>query len=634
MKALTLWTASLGVLAFLAGCSGKDGNGNPDDGGPADLVVSEMALPDGFVLYGCDAPGETCNPHNDCAIDPICGTDHKCRPTQIQSCDDGLECTKDICKGMGLCDHVSQDGWCALPVRTGGSDGGVGQTEIKCFKDKDRSPVDACMVCNADPQSTAADPTKWTPANGGACDDGIACTKDDYCQSGVCKGNDFSQECSDSVDCTEDTCDGNGGCTGHKLRADACLINGQCVQDQQTDSSGCNICDVKQSQEKWTPLVTHCLISNKCYKPGDKDSTLCGVCDPTTNDKDWTPLPGLCKISSSCYQAGAKNSGGCAECDPAVSNTAWTVKGDNCLINSTCFKGGANDSTGCGVCDPTKSTGAWSPVANQCLISGKCYATGAQDATKCAECDPAVSTTAWTVKGSNCLISSTCYTPGQPDATGCAACDPTKSKTAFTPVQGKCLIGNTCYADQAKDSTGCLMCAYGTNPSSWSAAGATKVTVFNFEDGKLPQGWVVTNSDPKVGWVVSNKRPAGGSYSLYYGDPAAGDYDSGTANNGKAALAPQALTAGKKAGLSFALWMDVEAGAGFDTLEVYVGTDLVWQKDMSTVPKLKIWKQVEIDLSKYAGQSVAIRFVFDTTDSVSNTGEGVYIDNVTIYDNC
>jgi len=621
------------ALALASACS--DDTKKVDSGVKDLTVIPESGLPDGLgPLYDCDTPGQACNAHNSCAIDPVCGADKKCRPSSMQDCSDGLECTKDVCKGMGLCENVALEGWCALPVKLPSTvDGGVPKTEQRCFKNKERNPTDPCMVCNADPADQGGDPSKWSLANGGACDDHNACTKDDYCQSGVCKGDDFSKQCADKYSCTDDLCDGKGGCLGNQLKSDYCLINGECYKDGQQDATGCNVCDVKTSQSKFTPLGTFCTISGKCYKPGDKDPTGCGTCDPTKNDKDWTPIAGLCKIDGACYKQGAKNSGGCAECDPVTSTTAWTVVGDNCLISNVCYKPAAKDPTGCSTCDPTKSKTAWTPLAGQCLIAAKCYTSGAKDPTGCAECDPVLSASSWSIKGANCLIGAACYQPNATDTTGCGLCDPTKSKTAWTPVQGKCQIGTSCYADQAKDKTGCLMCDTAKNPTGWTPVTGATVVSYGFEDGKSPPtGWTLTNSDAAVGWVVANKRPGSGSYSLYYGNPATGNYDSGAKNNGTAAMPAVALTAGKKAGLSFLVWLETESGTSYDTLQVTVNGTKVWEKDYNTTQKT--WQEITVDLSSYAGQSVTIKFEFDTSDSVSNSTEGVYVDNITVYHNC
>lgn len=634
MRASTIWIASLGAITIAAAACSDSSEKEKDAG--VDFVVSEAGLPDIGPLYDCDTPGQACNAHNACAINPICGADHKCRPTQVQSCDDGLDCTRDTCKGLGVCENTPIKEYCALPVKVTDKTGAI-ETVFKCFKHQERNPEDACQICNAD-TANGGDQTKWGQANGGKCDDGDSCTKDDYCQAGVCKGTDFRKDCADNVSCTDDLCDGNGGCLEHKLLLDYCLIGGVCAKEGSGDATGCNICDTKKSQSAWTPLTVYCLINNKCYKPGEKDSTGCASCDPAKNDKDWTPMPNICKIGTACYQPGAKSPGGCGECDPAVSGTEWTVKGNDCMINGTCYKAGTKDALACSICDPTKSKTAWTPLAGQCLIGGMCYAAGAKDPTTCAECDPSVSSSTWTVKGNNCLIANTCYVPGQNDPSGCASCDPTKSKTSWSPLANKCLIGGSCYADQDKDKTGCLYCDYAKQPNAWTpVAGVTSVT-YNFEDGKTPANWSITNSDTKVGWVVSNKRPGEGSYSLYYGDPTTGKYDSpGVKNEGDAVLPAVAIAPGKKGGLSFLLWMDVESTNSYDQLEVYAGSDNLWSKSTGstgTVPKMKTWQQVYIDLSAYAGKSIVIKLRFFTKDSTNNTGEGVYIDQLTLFTDC
>jgi len=615
---LRLFGFGLGALAISCG-----GGGTPD------AATDGFGLPDGFELYACKTPGQACNAHDLCAISPICGADGFCRPQGMQTCDDGLECTEDRCLGQGKCDFVAKDGACALVAK-----GKDGKSVVTCFKKGDRDEPNSCREC--DPQKSKS---KWSPASGGACDDGQSCTKDDYCDNGACKGTNFADQCSDKYGCTEDLCDGKGGCKGNPLKKNSCLINGACYRDGDKDAQGCNVCDIKKSQSAWTPLSVHCLIGGTCYKPQEKDKTQCQICDPAKDKNAWTPIAGLCKIDNKCYKTKDKNQGGCAECDPAVSSTAWTVKGNDCYIDSACKKAADKDATGCAQCDPASDKYGWSVVANTCLINGKCYQPGNKDSTSCGECKPASSATTWTVGGNVCLISGKCLQPKTADTLGCADCDPSKSKLAFTPLSGKCRIGQRCYADGFKDPSGCLTCKASAAAKSWSPLGTAALKAFDFEDGKLT-GWTVTNSDKKVGWVVANRRAANGSYALYYGDPALGDYDTFFDNNGKAQSPSIRLAASKKAGLRFWIYMDTEDGDAFDTLQLFVvsgsTTTMVWEKSDVTLPlsKMKTWLEIGVDLSKYAGQTIKLEFAFDTVDEFDNTTEGAFIDDLTIFNGC
>ena len=443
-------------LAMAAGCS--DDSSKPVDGGQKQdgITTHDMVspLPDGYgPLWPCEDVGQQCNPHDTCAIQPVCGADKLCRPTGLMSCDDQLSCTVDTCLGMGLCGHEPVKDQCALAVVVGSSDAGAGTTEIRCFQKDEKHPDDPCRLCDPDKDNKA-----WSGANGGYCDDHDACTKDDYCSLGVCKGTDYRSQCADTYGCTEDLCDGKGGCLGNPLKSDYCLINAVCYKDRTTHPSGtCNVCDVTKSQSAWTPVTDICMINNICYpkgnlhpllcaecdpavnasgwtvktsncliddlckKPGDKDTTGCAACDPTQDKYGWTPLPGVCKIAGKCYQTGDKHPLGCAECDPAVNATSWTVKTSNCLIEDVCKSPGDKDSILCSQCDPTKDKYDWTPIAGLCKISGSCYGSGAAHPQGCAVCDPAISASSWTVKTNDCLIYNTCKKPADTDQNGCGS---------------------------------------------------------------------------------------------------------------------------------------------------------------------------------------------------------------------
>ena len=736
MNRLATWSIAALLTVFVVGCS--DDDTDPPAGGDAKITTEKgvvqkdsSGLPDGYILYSCTKVGKSCNAHDPCALDPICGKDKKCHPSGLQNCNDNLKCTLDTCAGLGVCDNKPTGDTCALPikvkkgqtcadVRTDGgvksadagvADAGLGSIEtiICCFKKGDSHPTDPCLKCIpevSDDAGTVGNSKKWSAANGGYCDDNDPCTKDDTCSNGQCRGTSFGSKCSDNLSCTQDLCDGKGACLGNTLKKDWCLINGECFKDGAKHPGGsCFFCDVKTSQKNWTTIANSCFIGGKCYKPNEKDTTNCGICDPkksttqwtmlkglckiggkcytkgsqhvgkcaecdpassTTTwtvkgqycliadkcnkpkDKDatgcsacapqrdkygWSQLPGLCQIDGKCYSKGIKHTGGCAECDPKVSSIKWTVKGSYCYINKACKNPGNKDATGCGVCDPKKDMYGWSTVANSCLIANKCYTKGVTDSTGCGSCDPSKNSTGWTVTGNKCLIAGTCHNSGVASPTGCGSCVPTTSKSAWTPAKGKCLIQGSCYTDKASHSSGCLVCNYAKSPTAWTAAGSTKLQFWGFE--KAAAGWAIKNSTTSVGWQVSSLRTAGGSYALYYGNPTTKNYNTGAKNNGTATSPTITLAGGKKAGLSFMLWMSTETTSSYDKLTVSVNSTVVWQKNLPTtnITMLK-WTPIYVDLSKYAGQSIAIKFDFDTMDSVSNSTEGIYVDEIYVHNGC
>ena len=647
MKRLGLWCTGL-VLTLamgLVGCS--DDTDTPDkEAGVKETGVTKkdgLGLPDGYVLWDCAELGKSCNAHDPCAIDPVCkmvGGVKKCVPGSLQDCSDGLACTTDTCAGLGVCKNEPQSGWCALPVKVTGNktcgqvrtDAGTqvwdsavpsadsstadatasdlssapdaaattSKTIICCFKAKDRHPTDQCLVCTPTPTEDAGlsgDGKKWSPATGGSCDDFNACTKNDYCQNGQCQGTYYGNSCQDSLSCTQDICDGKGGCVGNKLMSNYCLISGVCYKDGVKHPGGsCYVCDVTKNQSNWTAIGNSCFIGGKCYKPGELDSTKCGTCDPTKSATAWTMLTGLCKINGVCYKKGDPHTGKCAECDPTTSTTGWTVKGDYCVIDYVCKNPKDTDSTKCSTCDPTKNKYAWTQLTGKCKIGSSCYSKGDLDTTKCGECDPA------------------------------------KSSTSWTPLKGKCMIHGACYADKAKHTSGCMVCDYAKDPKAWTMVTGVSTSSWGFELGSTT-GWTISNSSTTVGWQAATLRASSGSYALYYGNQTAKNYATGSLQNSGSATSPTVkLTTGKKAGLSFMVWMYVESSSSYDKLTVSVNNTTVWQKPTS--PTMSTWVPVSVDLSSYAGQSISIKFNFDTQDDVNNTTEGIYIDEIYVHHGC
>jgi hypothetical protein len=489
-------------VLFAFGCS--------DSGSSAPDMLPDLPETDGTV-FRCQTPGQPCNAHDNCAINPTCGKDYVCRGERYQNCADELECTFDSCKGQGLCGNEPKPGFCVLNT----SDGKGGRTS-GCFKEGDVNPEDPCKVC--DPKANA---TRWSPRTGGDCDDENPCTQDDVCKEGQCKGTYFGNKCSDGLSCTDDICDGNGGCT-NRLDAQSCLIKGVCYKAQERSNDGCSVCDPK-------------------------------------NPRDWTPLTDFCKVGLSCFAPGEK------------------------------------DSSGCGVCDPQKDKTGWSRAPDTCLVDGLCYQRG------------------------------------EPDLAGCGSCDPTRDPNRFSPAVDKCQIDSVCIASATASPSGCSQCDPATDAYAWTPSSSASAQSEGFESGT--GSYTISALVGDVGWQLSQARKKGGTQSLYFGHLQNKSYDSGVQVSGTASTPTLTLPAGQKAALRFAVYLDIEPSKGFDTFEVRVGQEVLWRKpaDQSDYRRF-IW--VELDLAKYAGTSITVDFAFDSKDGFGNTGEGIYLDDVTLLTNC
>jgi hypothetical protein len=631
------------VLSALVLATCSDG-GDTDQGPPPGS--DGPVYPDLGQLWPCDDPGKPCNAHNPCAIDAICGEDGYCRPTAMQTCDDGLDCTDDICKGMGLCEYAPKAGWCALPVSvSSASDAGAGgKTEIQCFKEDEANPTDQCLVCQPD---NSAD--TWSQANGGACDDGDPCTKDDYCQTGVCKGVYYGTLCADDYSCTTDLCDGNGGCLGYELMSGWCLINGACYKDQASHPDGsCNICDVKTSTNQWTPISDTCMIDSKCYNAkASHPSGTCAECDPATSTTSWTPTGNGCLIDDTCYQAGDIDSIGCSQCDPNTSTTAWTPLTGVCLIDGKCYQpGDKNPSGSCSECDPTKSATSWSPIANTCFIDGACYNANDPHPQGCAKCDPASSDTSWTVTdAAYCVVAGTCVEKAT-SIYACGACG-----VACGPGEscsgGKCSCGSlvgtvgggpVCPASQSCDQGQCVNLPPGTLAAPFSLdfelADGSLTGTKDWEWGKIGTWSPSSNCDSTTSTEPPAKGHSGtGVWATKLNDCYSPlDNASSTCSNADttddSVLSFKVKIPGNwtKATLTYWEWFDLFLT--FDWGEIRVDGTVVNQSCTGSKASPVVWAQKSVDLTPYVGKIITVAFHMMATSVVQYSGW--YIDDLSV----
>ncbi|PKN59356.1 MAG: hypothetical protein CVU56_01455 [Deltaproteobacteria bacterium HGW-Deltaproteobacteria-14] len=184
----------------------------------------------------CD-DSDPCTPTSSCAAgacvgerDPVCAAP--------PSCVDRVDC------GSGVCVVTVVSGACFI-------DG-------SCWATGAARPGQPCQRCR--PQ---LDPLGWTVEVAGSCDDGDACTLNDTCVAGVCKGE--RKDCDDHVPCTGDTC--SDGACAHVVLPDKCYIDGVCYSEgQEGEPPSCVVCDPAEPTD-WTARQGSCDDHDACTDP-------------------------------------------------------------------------------------------------------------------------------------------------------------------------------------------------------------------------------------------------------------------------------------------------------------------------------------------------------------------------------
>lgn len=109
------------------------------------------------------------------------------------------------------------------------------------------------------------------PLSGTTCDDGAACTRDDVCVEGVCRGETYT--CSDGLECTTDVCDGRGSCV-FPVKEGHCAIDGECiVAGTPHPTIACQACG---SGRSWSAVDTGACEDGDVCTVGD--TCRAGVC--------------------------------------------------------------------------------------------------------------------------------------------------------------------------------------------------------------------------------------------------------------------------------------------------------------------------------------------------------------------
>lgn len=163
------------------------------------------------------------------------------------------------------------------------------------------------------------------------------------------------------------------------------------------------------------------------------------------------------------------------------------------------------------------------------------------------------------------------------------------------------------------------------------------LTAYDFENGQ--QGWTINNNMIGTGtaaglWNLTTRRATDANHSpvtsFWYGNPATGNYDTGSRNAGE--IVSPSFVVQSDTNISFKYFLDTEGGVTYDKATVQVSTNggASWTTVLNPLLESSVFTSASASLASYAGQTAQVRFVFDTIDSTLNSFEGWYVDDITI----
>lgn len=131
-------------------------------------------------------------------------------------------------------------------------------------------------------------------------------------------------------------------------------------------------------------------------------------------------------------------------------------------------------------------------------------------------------------------------------------------------------------------------------------------------------------------WHASACRAKEGASSLAYNKVGAcpQTYDTGATNSGEA-TSPAIEIPGEATyvRLRMASWYSTESSTSYDKKTVLVSAnDGPFTQVHQESSGASAWKDLDLDISSFAGQSIRVKLRFDTVDSISNAYEGWYVD--------
>ena len=647
---------------------------------PDSVVVCDTSKDGACQKSGCDvttgacvtlpvAGSPSCDDGNACTATSYC-TGGACVGGKALDCSDKNPCTLDSCAADIGCVHAPSSGAC--------DDGNACTINDSCQSSTcvgGKKPCDDGLLCTFD----SCDGTSGTCLHLGdatACDDQNPCTTDTCDLTADCKhAVDDTAACDDGNSCTADSCKG-GKCVSSVIcdcavdvdcddknpcTTDVCQA-GKCVA-KDADGNACSPADKCQTANSGTCSGGSCVPGKApvdCSAAGDACNA--GICDPSTGKCQVVAKPAgtACDDGNGCTTGDTCAGGICAAGTPVV------CASKPCQ-DAACQSTGASSHTCTLSAQPVGTAcddGLFCTIGEQCDASGlctggpfPCASTSVCVLSVCSEAKQGcVTTNADSSQacddGLFCTVGDACNGAGAcagGPARVCAGgacltgvCDEPTDQCLTQPAANCCTVDTDC--DDGFDCTADT-CAGGTCSHTGATPCCTPtVWADSFDTGKL-DGMTLVNSTGSLGegWqlrsgAVNSSAPT----ALYYGNPLTNNFDFG-ASSGVASTPPIPLPFSPliPPTLNFKVWFDTEVGNGYDILTVTAvvldGTGasgaVVWTKPQGVV--LQTWQTITVQLpSAMMGKTVRFDFAFNTIDAVANTGQGVYLDDISVQATC
>jgi hypothetical protein len=610
-----------GSCGCTTSCQGKDCGDDSCGGSCGACGCGEVCASGQCDFTACDGKG--CGADGCGGVCGTCGCGHDCQwgACVFTACD-GKDCGPDGCGGAcGTCGCGESCSW--------------GSCTFTACDDKDCGTDGcggSCGSCTACGEVCSWGSCTFTACGGkdcGADGCGGSCGSCDTWANEVC-GADQQCHCTPSCAskvCGDDGCGGScGACAGAQelCVAGACLYQGGCFE---SGAPGCDHCACEQCACEQDSYCCDSAWDDVCVGICQDDCGGCGACEPSCPaDASFCGLDGCnqpcttCDSGTVCHEEHC-----CAPTCPAGhcgDDGCGDVCGDaNCEADQVCLEGSC--------CTPHCAEG----VCGDDGCGGVCGASNCPPDTYCADWD-----------GADGL----CHAGAAGDPCDNAArCDDGEACTEDQCVGGACAFDDAlcCEDDEGCDdgdpdctTDACVdgLCVF--TPTGAAGCCEAEVLVTDFEGG-LPAGTTgVYTSGTIVEWHHTELgRSHSGDKALYYGSPSSWDYDNGSINSGKITIPNLSIPAGYGARLSAWLYLDVEDDAAYDTLQIGLkdaqGTTRgLWEKADATTQKT--WFQIDLDVSAFAGMTVAVVIAFDTYDNSWNETEGVYVDDLALISTC